>query len=130
GLRAMLESYRNRGAALPEADQRALGEEWQARKIDYALRYLDSMILGIRDGADRTRKIVRDLRVFARGEDDVRQPVDLHDELESSLTLLNHLLKDRVAVERKYGDLSRVPCVRSQIDQVLLNVLANAAQAI
>ena len=33
-------------------------------------------------------------------------------------------------LERKYGDLSRVPCVRSQIDQVLLNVLANAAQAI
>jgi signal transduction histidine kinase len=129
-LRAMLESYRSRGAALPEADRRALGEEWQARKVDYALRYLDSMILGIREGADRTRKIVRDLRIFARGDDDVRQPVDLHEELESSLTLLGHLLKDRVVVERKYGDLPAVECVRSQIDQVLLNILANAAQAI
>ena len=129
-LRAMLESYRRRGGALPEADQEALGEEWQARKVDYALRYLDSMILGIREGADRTRKIVRDLRVFARGDDDVRQPVDLHEELESSLTLLGHLLRDRVVVERKYGDLPAVECVRSQIDQVLLNLLANAAQAI
>jgi signal transduction histidine kinase len=129
-LRAMLESYRGRDAALPEADRRALGEEWQARKVDYALRYLDSMILGIREGAERTRKIVRDLRVFARGDDDVRQPVDLHEELESSLTLLNHLLADRVVVERKYGELPAVACVRSQIDQVLLNVLANAAQAI
>jgi signal transduction histidine kinase len=129
-LRAMLESYRSRGGALPEADRQALGEEWQARKVDYALRYLDSMIQGIREGAERTRKIVRDLRVFARGDDDVRQPVDLHEELESSLTLLGHLLKDRVAVERKYGELPAVPCVRSQIDQVLLNILANAAQAI
>jgi signal transduction histidine kinase len=129
-LRAMLESYRSRAGALPDADQRALGEEWQARKVDYALRYLDSMIHGIREGAERTRKIVRDLRVFARGDDDVRQPVDLHEELESSLTLLGHLLKDRVVVERKYGDLPAVECVRSQIDQVLLNVLANAAQAI
>jgi signal transduction histidine kinase len=129
-LRAMLESYRDRGAALPEADRRALADEWQARKVDYALRYLDSMIHGIREGAERTRKIVRDLRVFARGDDDVRQPVDLHEELESSLTLLGHLLKDRVVVERKYGDLPAVECVRSQIDQVLLNVLANAAQAI
>jgi two-component system NtrC family sensor kinase len=129
-LRAMLESYRRRGGALPEADQEALGEEWQARKVDYALRYLDSMILGIREGADRTRKIVRDLRVFARGDDDVRQPVDLHEELESSLTLLGHLLRDRVVVERKYGDLPAVECLRSQIDQVLLNILANAAQAI
>jgi signal transduction histidine kinase len=129
-LRAMLESYRDRCAALPEADRQALGEEWQARKVDYALRYLDSMIHGIREGAERTRKIVRDLRVFARGDDDVRQPVDLHEELESSLTLLGHLLKDRVVVERKYGDLPAVECVRSQIDQVLLNILANAAQAI
>jgi signal transduction histidine kinase len=129
-LRAMLESYRRRGGALPEADQEALGEEWQARKVDYALRYLDSMILGIREGADRTRKIVRDLRVFARGDDDVRQPVDLHEELESSLTLLGHLLRDRVVVERKYVDLPAVECLRSQIDQVLLNILANAAQAI
>jgi signal transduction histidine kinase len=129
-LRAMLEAYRGRTAALPEADRQALGEEWQARKVDYALRYLDSMIQGIREGAERTRKIVRDLRVFARGDDDVRQPVDLHEELESSLTLLGHLLKDRVAVERKYGALPAVPCVRSQIDQVLLNILANAAQAI
>jgi two-component system NtrC family sensor kinase len=88
------------------------------------------MIHGIREGAERTRKIVRDLRVFARGDDDVRQPVDLHEELDSSLTLLGHLLKDRVVVELKYGDLPAVECVRSQIDQVLLNILANAAQAI
>jgi signal transduction histidine kinase len=68
--------------------------------------------------------------VFARGDDDTWQPVDLHEELESSLTLLGHLLKDRVEVVRKYGDLPAVECVRSQIDQVLLNIIANAAQAI
>ena len=88
------------------------------------------MLDGIREGADRTRKIVRDLRVFARTPDDVWQPVDLHEELESSLTLLNHLLKDRIAVRRQYGLVESVECVRSQLDQVLLNLLANAAQAI
>jgi two-component system NtrC family sensor kinase len=98
--------------------------------VDYALKYLDSMILGIREGTERTRKIVRDLRVFARSDDDVWQPVDLHEEIESSLTLLNHLLKDRVTITRKFGDLPSVECARSQIDQVFLNLLANAAQAI
>ena len=88
------------------------------------------MIEGIREGADRTRKIVRDLRVFARTPDDVWQPVDLHEEIESSLTLLNHLLKDRIEVRREYGAVGAVECVRSQIDQVFLNILANAAQAI
>jgi signal transduction histidine kinase len=127
-LRRMLEVYRT--AELSEADAARTGAAWQDLKVDYALRYLDPMLQGIKEGAERTRRIVRDLRVFARGDDDVPQPVDLHEELESSLTLLNHLLKDRVEVARKYGDLPPVECVRSQIDQVLLNILANAAQAI
>ena len=55
---------------------------------------------------------------------------DLHEDIESSLTLLNHVLKDRVTVHRRYGTLPAVECIRSQIDQVFLNVLANAAQAI
>ncbi|HET8532899.1 MAG TPA: ATP-binding protein, partial [Methylomirabilota bacterium] len=127
-LRAMLATYQE--AALPEADRSRVDARRRELQVDYALKYLDSMISGIREGADRTRKIVGDLRVFARTPDDVWQPVDLHEELESSLTLLNHLLKDRIAVVRKYGALGPVECVRSQIDQVFLNVLANAAQAI
>jgi signal transduction histidine kinase len=127
-LRAMLDEYR--GLELPDADRARIDERSRALKVDYALKYLDSMIQGIREGAERARKIVRDLRVFARGQDEVWQPVDLHEELESSLTLLNHLLKDRVVVHRKLGDLPSVECIRSQIDQVFLNLLANAAQAI
>jgi two-component system NtrC family sensor kinase len=127
-LRGMLDVYR--AEPLPEAQRARLQSEWDARKVDYALKYLDSMTQGIKEGAERARKIVRDLRVFARSQDDVWQPVDLHEELESSLTLLNHLLKDRVVVERKLGDLPAVECIRSQVDQVFLNLLANAAQAI
>ena len=127
-LRAMLETYQE--AALPGVDRSRVDARRQELKIDYALKYLDPMISGIREGAERTRKIVGDLRVFARTPDDVWQPVDLHEELDSSLTLLNHLLKDRIAIVRKYGTLGPVECVRSQIDQVFLNVLANAAQAI
>jgi signal transduction histidine kinase len=127
-LRGMLETYQE--TALPEIDRSRVDARRQELKVDYALKYLDPMISGIREGAERTRKIVGDLRVFARTPDDVWQPVDLHEELDSSLTLLNHLLKDRIAVVRKYGTLGPVECVRSQIDQVFLNVLANAAQAI
>jgi signal transduction histidine kinase len=127
-LRGMLEVYR--ACHLPDVDRARLQAEWDDRKIDYALKYLDAMTQGIKDGAERARKIVRDLRVFARSRDDVWQSVDLHEELESSLTLLNHLLKDRITVHRKFGHLPSVECIRSQIDQVFLNLLANAAQAI
>jgi signal transduction histidine kinase len=127
-LRAMLETYRSAG--LQESDRARVDAQWQALKVDYALKYLDSMTQGIKEGAERARKIVRDLRVFARSQDDVWQSVDLHEDIESSLTLLNHLLKDRIQVERRFGDLPLVECVRSQVDQVFLNILANAAQAI
>jgi signal transduction histidine kinase len=127
-LRAMVEAYR--AVPLEPADAERMQRQWAELKVDYALKYLDSMTQGIREGAERARKIVRDLRVFARSQDDVWQPVDLHEDLESSLTLLNHLLKDRITVHRKFGDLPPVECVRSQIDQVFLNLLANAAQAI
>jgi signal transduction histidine kinase len=127
-LRAMVEAYR--AVPLEPADAERMQRQWAELKVDYALKYLDSMTHGIREGAERARKIVRDLRVFARSQDDVWQPVDLHEDLESSLTLLNHLLKDRITVHRKFGDLPPVECVRSQIDQVFLNLLANAAQAI
>jgi signal transduction histidine kinase len=127
-LRAMLEAYRT--VPLADAEAERMQRHWAELKVDYALKYLDSMTQGIREGAERARKIVRDLRVFARSQDDVWQAVDLHEDLESSLTLLNHLLKDRIAIHRKFGDVPPVECVRSQIDQVFLNLLANAAQAI
>ena len=127
-LRGMLETYQE--APLPEADRERIEARRRELQVDYALKYLDSMLAGIREGADRTRKIVGDLRVFARTPDDVWQAIDLHEDLESSLTLLNHLVKDRITVVRAYGELGAVECVRSQIDQVFLNILANAAQAI
>jgi signal transduction histidine kinase len=127
-LRAMLDVYR--ATPLSEAERARVQQQWSGLKVDYALKYLDSMIQGIREGAERSRKIVRDLRVFARGQDEVWQSVDVHEDIESSLTLLNHLLKDRVTIERKFGTVPAVDCIRSQIDQVFLNLLANSAQAI
>src|SRR5262249_31600790 len=127
-LRAIVDVYR--AVPLAEPAQARVDEQWKELKVDSARKYVDSMIEGIREGAERARKIVRDLRVFARTDADVWQAVDLHAELESSLTLVNHLLKERVTVHRNFGQLPTVECVRSQIDQVFLNLLANAAQAI
>ena len=77
----MSSGFRHRSVSLPEAERERVQGEWDARKIDYALKYLDSMIQGIREGAERARKIVRDLRVFARSQDGVWQAVDLREEL-------------------------------------------------
>jgi signal transduction histidine kinase len=59
-----------------------------------------------------------------------RKPADLHEGLDSTLTLVTHLLKNRITVHRDYGQLPQVLCYANQLNQVFLNILVNAAQAI
>ena len=58
------------------------------------------------------------------------QEVDLHEEIERTLTLMEPRLKNRIEVERDYGDLPRVRCYAGQLNQVFLNLLVNACDAI
>ena len=55
---------------------------------------------------------------------------DLHEGIESTLTLLRHRLEERITVERRYGDLPEILCYPNRLNQVFMNVLLNAIQAI
>jgi len=79
---------------------------------------------------DRIVKLVRSLRNFARLETVEPKPADLHEGLESTLTLAYHVLKNRVEVVREYGKIPKVECYPDQLNQVFLNILVNAAHAI
>jgi len=81
-------------------------------------------------GAERTAAIVKDLRSFSRLGEATRKPVDLHEELEVSLRLLEPRWRDRIAIHRDYGPLPPVECDPGQLNQVFMNVLANACDAI
>jgi signal transduction histidine kinase len=81
-------------------------------------------------GAERTTAIVQDLRTFSRLGDATRKVVDLHDALDTTLRLLEARWRERVAVHRDYGDLPPVECDPGQINQVFMNVLANACDAV
>jgi signal transduction histidine kinase len=81
-------------------------------------------------GAERTASIVKDLRSFSRLGEATRKPVDLHEGLDVSLRLLDSRWRDRITVHRDYGTLPLVECDAGQMNQVLMNVLANACDAI
>ncbi len=84
----------------------------------------------IRAGADRTARIVQNLRSFSRtGEGEVSQ-MDLQEGLEVTLSLLNHLIRGRIEVVRDIADVGTVECVQGEINQVFMNLLSNAAQSI
>ncbi|HVK39395.1 MAG TPA: tetratricopeptide repeat protein [Candidatus Kapabacteria bacterium] len=98
-------------------------------EVDELRSEIDSLLRGIEEGASRTAEIVRGLRSFSRlGEDDLK-PADLHEGLDATLTLLRPRLRDGVIVERSYGELSLVECNAGQINQVFMNVLSNAIDA-
>jgi two-component system NtrC family sensor kinase len=74
--------------------------------------------------------IVDTLRKFARMEESERKNTDLHEGIESTLTLVHHQLKNRINVIKNYGDIPPVKCYPDNLNQVFLNLLVNAAQAI
>ena len=83
-----------------------------------------------RDGAARAARIVRELTAFARAPHHGREPTDLHAGLDRALQLLRGEYRDRIEIRREYGDIPRPFCNPGQVDQVFMNLLTNAVQAV
>ncbi len=84
----------------------------------------------IREGARRATLIVRDLRTFCRPDESERKVGDLHQGIESTVNLLAHKIKNRIAVVREYGSVPPFEFYPSQFNQVIMNLLSNAIDAI
>jgi signal transduction histidine kinase len=82
------------------------------------------------EGVQRVSQIVLDLKNFSRSGDQSMAPADLQQGIESTINVVWNLLKYKVNVVREYAVLPPVHCVASQINQVVLNLLTNAEQAI
>lgn len=98
--------------------------------LDYIKKDLPKLVASCEDGARRTRDIVLGLRNFSRLEAAQLKEIDLHEALDSTLNLLQGEIKSRIEIIKDYGDLPRLTCLASQINQVFMNILSNALQAI
>jgi PAS domain S-box-containing protein len=93
---------------------------------------VEDLMVRVRDafhGAERVATIVRDLRTFARGDDSVRGPIDLRDAVEAAINIAGNTLTHRAAIVRDYADTPLVEGNPNRLEQVFLNLLLNAAQA-
>jgi len=82
------------------------------------------------DGAERIRRIVRDLRVFSRSEEDTRSCVDIQQVMDSTLRLAWNEIRHRARLVKDFGPTPSVEMSESRLGQVFLNLVINAAQAI
>lgn len=106
----------------------------QKLKNEYDLEYiktdLPKLIASCQDGARRTRDIVLGLRNFSRLDEAKLKEIDINQALDETLNLLAGELKNRIQVHKEYNKIPQVMCFASQLNQVFMNVLSNAAQAI
>lgn len=104
----------------------------QKNEIDYDFIKTDlpKLIRSCQDGAQRTRDIVLGLRNFSRLEEAQLKEIDLHESINTTLEILQAEIKNRIQIHKQFEPIPRVLCYASQINQVIMNILSNAIQAI
>jgi PAS domain S-box-containing protein len=104
--------------------------EIQAKEEEIDLEFLTKDLLkilgSIKIGTERIRQIVLSLRNFSRLDEAEMKEVDLHQGIDNTLLILNHRLKEKIALIKQYGDLPLVMCYPAQLNQVFMNILNNA----
>jgi PAS domain S-box-containing protein len=108
----------------------ALKEEKRKIKLDYLLEDLNSLLMESRDGAERVKKIVQDLKGFARLDEAEVKTADINQGIESSINIIWNELKYKATLKKDYGDIPQTICNLGQLNQVFMNIIFNAAQAI
>ncbi|MCC8552380.1 ATP-binding protein [Xanthomonas hortorum] len=131
-LFTLIEAYER---ALQAPDPKALIPEIDEIRnradIDFISRDLPQLMAESREGIERVTRIVRDLKDFSYSDrSESWKMVDLHAGLESTINIIWNELKYKVTLERNYAELPLVECLPSELNQVYMNMLLNAGQAI
>ncbi|MEG4838935.1 PAS domain S-box protein [Microcoleus sp. B9-D4] len=103
--------------------------------LDFMAEDLRKVVGSMQVGTERIRQIVLSLRNFSRLDESAMKPIDIHAGIESTLLILQHRLKSRdsrpeIEVIKEFGKLPLVECYASQLNQVFMNIIANAIDAI
>jgi len=133
-----IEEARSVSQALAAELRRRFGEEavdevlkvTGAARLGTTLGDVEEVLGDARVGSDRIRDIVRDLKTFSRGDDEKREPLQVHRVLGSAIDMAFNEIRHRAHLVKDYGEVPPVFGNESRLGQVFLNLLVNAAQAI
>ena len=102
--------------------------------LDFIKQDLPKILVSMKIGANRIRDIVKSLRLFSRLDEAEIKLADIHEGIDSTLMILQNRLKSKpnfsgIQVIKKYGDLPKIECYPGQLNQVFMNIIANAIDA-
>ncbi|QFS52975.1 sensor histidine kinase [Nostoc sphaeroides] len=122
------------GRKFPQPDAE-IEDQLEAVDLDYIREDLPKLIRAMKDGGDRITSISKSLCTFSRADSDTKQIFNLHEGIDSTILILKHRLKaneQRPAIEiiTHYSDLPEIECFPGKLNQVFMNILANAIDAL
>ncbi len=128
-LQRLIEVYEDQTRENPEVSSKVKSFK-QEINYDFILQDLQTLIENFEEGADRIHAIIGDLKAFSRMGSEHFQSVDIHETLDLALNLLHNEYRDRINIHKEYSQLPRLECHPGKMNQVFMNLLANACQAI
>ncbi|MEG4068831.1 PAS domain S-box protein [Microcoleus sp. Pol11C2] len=110
-------------------------QQREENELDFLAEDLPKILSSMSVGVERICQIVQSLRNFSRHDDSQMKPVNLHEGIDSTLLILNHRLKGKgekppIQIVKQYGELPTVECFAGPINQVFMNILSNAIDAL
>ena len=109
----------------PEDEKQNLKEELKTLSDG-----IQSLTKNIQNGVSRTTEIIKSLNTFSRIDNDELSLTNLHENINSTVTLLHNQYKNRIEIIKDYGKIPETYCYSSKLSQVFMNILSNAVQAI
>ncbi|WP_333283161.1 ATP-binding protein [Microcoleus sp. MON1_C5] len=110
-------------------------EKLKSVDLDFIISDLPEILISLKNGAERILGIVKSLRIFARHDEAEMKLADIHEGIDSTLMILQSRLNAQqglwsIQVIKEYGNLPKIECYPGQLNQVFMNILANAIDAL
>jgi PAS domain S-box-containing protein len=130
GLLKLLAAYEGHDGALAPDAQQEIARIKHDIDADFVRKDIGPLLLESQEGLQRVKRIVQDLKDFSHVSESERQWANLEDGLDSTLNMVAHELKYKAEVVKQYAGIPQIACLPLQLNQVFMNLLMNAGQAI
>lgn len=108
----------------------AIQEQSEAMDLDFLIADMPKMLSSLKMGAERIQEVVLSLRNFCRLDEAQLKQADIHEGLENTLLLVGHRIQPNINIVKKYSQLPRIDCYPAQLNQVFINIISNAIDAL
>ena len=130
-LLEILEKFIESARSSPESAQFEEAENLlETYDYEFLVAEIKQLLKGIEEGAHRTAEIVKGLRNFSRMDEDELKLADINEGIESTLLILQNKLKHHVTVEKQFQSVPKITCYPGKLNQVFMNIINNAVDAI